>query len=343
MMQTVSVVRSTRASKIATWLFLILLFVAVTLPWWGGRADMRLVIEFCYYLALAQLWNLLAGYGGLVSIGQQAFVGLGGYAFFMMSAFWGVPPLVAIFLTGIVTLLFAIPTAFLVFRLYGAYFAIGTWVVAEVYRLSFAQVSTLGGGSGMSLPISVVKGLASSKLEREMLLYFIALSLAIGVILVLYWLLRSRWGLALTAIRDSEVAAESLGVKKNLTKYAVYLFAAFGTGLTGAIIFLNKLRISPDSAFSVSDWTANIIFIVVIGGIGTLEGPIIGTIVFFLLREMLADFGSWYMIILGVVAVTVMLKAPQGLWGLIANRYGIQLFPVGRKLVLPAEVNKKDE
>ena len=328
-----SIVRSNPASKLAFLGFIVVFIAAVTLPWWGGRADMRLVVEFCYYLALAQLWNLLAGYGGLVSIGQQAFIGLGGYAFFMMAAFFGVPPLLAIFLSGVVTLLFAIPTAFLVFRLSGAYFAIGTWVVAEVYRLSFAQISTLGGGSGMSLPISVVKSISASKLEREILIYFLALLLALGVVTALYVLLRSSWGLALTAIRDSEAAAESLGVKKQVTKYAVYLFAAFGTGLCGAIIFLNKLRISPDSAFSVSDWTANIIFIVVIGGIGTLEGPIIGTLVFFILREVLADFGAWYMIFLGVVAVVVMLKAPQGVWGLVANRYGIQLFPVGRKLM----------
>lgn len=332
--QSISVRRSTRASQIAAIGFAIVLVLAISLPWWGGRADMRLVIEFCYYLALAQLWNLLAGYGGLVSIGQQAFVGLGGYAFFMMAALWGVPPLPAMLLAGVVTLLFALPTAFVVFRLYGAYFAIGTWVVAEVYRLSFAQVSALGGGSGMSLPIGVVKSLGASKLEREMLIYFLALGLAVGIVLALYWLLRSSWGLALTAIRDSEAAAESLGVNKRITKYAVYLFAAFATGLTGAIIFLNKLRISPDSAFSVSDWTANIIFIVVIGGIGTLEGPIIGTIVFFLLRELLADFGSGYMIFLGVVAVVVMLKAPQGLWGLVAGRYGIQLFPLERRLVI---------
>ena len=186
-----SIVRSNPASKLAFLGFIVVFIAAVTLPWWGGRADMRLVVEFCYYLALAQLWNLLAGYGGLVSIGQQAFIGLGGYAFFMMAAFFGVPPLLAIFLSGVVTLLFAIPTAFLVFRLSGAYFAIGTWVVAEVYRLSFAQISTLGGGSGMSLPISVVKSISASKLEREILIYFLALLLAMGVVTALYVLLRS--------------------------------------------------------------------------------------------------------------------------------------------------------
>ena len=104
--------------------------------------------------------------------------------------------------------------------------------------------------------------------------------------------------------------------------------------MAGSIIYLNKLRISPDSAFSVSDWTVNIIFIVVIGGLGTLEGPIIGALIFFLLREILADFGSIYMIFLGIVAVIVMLKFPKGIWGFISSYFNIEIFPVRRKLLI---------
>ncbi len=334
---TFSVQRATRASAVGGVIGLTALLVLVSLPWWGGRADMRLVGEFCYYLALAQFWNLLAGYAGLVSVGQQAFVGIGGYAMFYLASHVGIHPLMALVLAGFVSLILAVPTAWVVFRLKGAYFAIGTWVVAEVYRLSFAQIEVLGGGSGMSLPIKVVKEIASGRSAREMTVYFVALGLAVAVTAFINWLLRSRWGLALTAIRDSEPAAESLGVRHVSTKYFIYLVAAFGTGLVGALIFLVKLRIAPDAAFSLQDWTANIIFIVVIGGIGRIEGPIIGTIVFFLLREFLADFGSWYMIFLGVVAVVVMLKAPQGLWGLIADRFDIHLFPVQRKLIVHAE------
>lgn len=320
--------------KIFIVIFILLLVMAVSLPWLGGRSDMRLVSEFCYYLVLAQLWNLIAGYGGLVSIGQHAFVGLGGYAFFIFTVYLGVHPLAAILLSGVFALIFAIPSAYLLFRLYGAYFAVGTWVLAEVYRLGFAQVTTMGGGSGMSLPINIIKKLGDSKFDREMLLYFISLILALSVIASIYFVLRSSWGLALTAIRDSETAAESLGVKKRLIKYSVYLFAAFGAGMAGSIIYLNKLRISPDSAFSVSDWTVNIIFIVVIGGLGTLEGPIIGALIFFLLREILADFGSIYMIFLGIVAVIVMLKFPKGIWGFISSYFNIEIFPVRRKLLI---------
>jgi branched-chain amino acid transport system permease protein len=146
-------------------------------------------------------------------------------------------------------------------------------------------------------------------------------------------LLRSRYGLALTAIRDNELAARSNGIDVTRIKLAIYIATAGGTAMVGALIFLQKLRISPDTAFSVNDWTAFVIFITVIGGIGRLEGPIIGTIVFFVLRQALADYGAIYLLMLGVVAIVVMLKAPKGLWGLVADRFGWHLFPLERRVV----------
>lgn len=327
-----SVIRNTKTSKGAAVVTAFILIVLISVPFWAGRADLRMVIEFAYYLALAQMWNLLAGYAGLVSIGQQAFVGLGGYALFVLSIYLDVPPVAAVFLSGLIVAAFAIPTAFTVFRLRGAYFAIGTWVVAEVYRLGFAQVSALGGGSGQSLPAKIVREIGSGRSEREMIIYFTALIIAVASVAIVYWLLRSKYGLALTAIRDSEPASDSLGVNIFKTKMSVYVLAAGVTGIVGALIFLQKLRISPDAAFSVQDWTAAVIFIVVIGGIGTIEGPIIGTLIYFVLRGVFADYGSLYMIILGVVAVVIMLKAPQGIWGLISQKYDLHLFPVQRRL-----------
>ena len=332
-----TVQRSTRASRISMSLVAVILIVLIAAPWWAGRADLRLMVEIFYYLALAQMWSLLAGYGGLVSVGQQAFVGLGGYMLFALAAFWGIHPILALVLAGVITAVIAMPTALIAFRLQGAYFAIGTWVIAEVFRLGFAQVSALGGGSGMSLPATIVKSIAASRSGREHLVYWVALGIAVGSIALVFLLLRSRWGLAMTAIRDSEPASESLGVETYATKFIVYVVAAGMTGLVGALIFLQKLRISPDAAFSVQDWTALVIFIVVIGGIGTIEGPILGVIVFFILREIAADWGSWYLIVLGGIAVSVMLFAPKGLWGLITARYDIHLFPVGRRLIVNEE------
>ncbi|MFC3227038.1 branched-chain amino acid ABC transporter permease [Marinibaculum pumilum] len=327
-----SVERTTRTAQAGLGIFVIVLAVLVSLPFWAGRADMRLIMEICYFLALAQMWNLLAGYAGLVSIGQQAFVGLGGYALFVFAIYLDIHPLLCLVLAGLAAAIFAVPTAFVVFRLRGAYFAIGTWVVAEVYRLVFAQVSALGGGSGMSLPIAVVKELGTSPLGRDMIFYFICLGLAVGTTAIVYWLLRARHGLALTAIRDSEVASRSLGVDAFRTKFWLYVVVAGITGTVGALIFLLKLRISPDAAFSLQDWTASVLFIVIIGGIGRIEGPIVGTLVFFVLRGLLADLGSWYLIVLGALAVLVMLFAPQGIWGLVAERLGWHFFPVRRRL-----------
>jgi branched-chain amino acid transport system permease protein len=147
-------------------------------------------------------------------------------------------------------------------------------------------------------------------------------------------LLRSRYGLALTAIRDNELAAQSNGVGVARVKRVVYIVTALCTAMVGALIFLQKLRISPDAAFSTNDWTAFVIFITVIGGVGRIEGPIIGTAVFFLLRQLFADLGSLYLMMLGAVAIFVMLAAPKGLWGLIVERFGWQLFPLERRVIV---------
>ena len=308
------------------------LIVLAAAPWWAGRADLRLLGEIYLYLSLAMLWNLMAGYAGLVSVGQQAYVGFGGYLLFALTMFAGLHPIVAILAGGVLAGLLSVPVAVLIFRLKGAYFAIGTWVMAEVFRLSFAQASSLGGGSGSSLPVDVVKSLADSRSGREALSYWLALGAAVTVIVCVYLFLRSNRGLALTAIRDSEVAAAGLGINIWRTKLEVYVVTSAFTAIIGGLIFLQKLRISPDAAFSVNDWTAFVIFIVVIGGIGTLEGPIIGTILFFLLRETLADLGTVYLIVLGLVAIVIMLKAPKGVWGLIRSRFDLELFPLSYRV-----------
>ena len=321
-----------------------LLAVLLALPAFGSRNLINELIFVFTMLALAQHWNLLAGYAGLVSVGQQAFVGLGGYLLFALTIHQGLDPLVAILTAGVITAALAVPTALVVFRLRGAYFAIGTWVVAEIFRLVLAQFKGLGGGTGTSLPPSVtneVAGIAwvkalfgvSTSAARDIVTYWTALALAAGTVILVYLILRSRYGLALAAIRDSERAAESVGVDNFRTKLKVYIAAAAGTGLVGALIYLHKARISPDAAFSVADWTANVIFIVVIGGIGTIEGPIVGVLVFYVLQTNLAHWGTWYLILIGAFAIAIMLFAPRGIWGHLAARHGLVLFPIRRRLV----------
>jgi len=316
---TVRVEHSNPSSRVGVVIVAVAFVLLAVAPWWAERAS---------------LWNLLAGYAGLVSVGQQAYVGLGAYVLFGLAMLAGVHPLVAIPIAGLASAIVAIPVAALMFRLRGHYFAIGTWVMAEVFRLLASQVSALDGGSGTSLPAAVVLSIAGSRQMREFVIYWIALAQAVAILGAIVWLLRSRYGLALTAIRDNELGARSNGVDVARIKYLLYVAVAFGTGMVGALIFLQKIRISPDTAFSVNDWTAFVIFITVIGGIGRIEGPIIGTVVFFLLRQTLADLGAIYLLILGAVAIVVMLKAPKGIWGLIADRFGWQVFPLERRLVM---------
>lgn len=295
-----------------------------------GASTLRLLSEMLIYLTLAQAWNLLAGYAGLVSVGQQAFVGIGGYAFFYASTRLGMHPFVGLALAGMAGLITAAVFSIFLFRLKGTYFAIGSWVLAEVALLTIAITPSLGGGSGMSLPASIAKIVGATKEAREATIFLLAAGLAVASIVAAYALLRSRFGLALMAVRDSERAAESLGVDAMRIRRGVYIGVGLVTGICGGIIFLMKLRMTPDAAFSVLDWTAYVLFIVIIGGIGRIEGPIIGTAVFFLIRWLFAGFGPLYLVLLGLVAVVAMVVAPRGVWGLVARRSKFEVFPVRR-------------
>ena len=322
----VRVQRATLPSRIGLAVGLAAVLVLALGPLWALDSVLRTLISVFTLLALAQMWNLLAGYAGLVS-GQQAYVGLGAYGLLLFADTLGLPLLASVLAAGVAGTLIAVPTALLAFRLRGGYFAIGTWVIAEVYRLVVTNVAQLGGGSGLTLR-------AASSFDRTTRLYLtyeLALAVGVGAVAVTYLLLRRRLGLALTAIRDGEQSAQSLGVPVFRTKFLVYLVAAFGCSLAGAVIYLNLLRVQPEAAFSVN-WTAFMIFIVVIGGVGTIEGPIIGTIVFFVLQETLSGYGAWYLVLLGAVAVVVTVAARRGLWGLVADRTGWSLFPVQRRL-----------
>jgi branched-chain amino acid transport system permease protein len=333
-MESVRVERATKVSRIFAFFAAALLAVLVAMPWWGDAGQMRLVGEMAYYVALAHLWNLLAGYAGLPSVGQQAYVGLGGYALFYLTGVWNTNVYLALLLAGPFAALMSIPVSFAVFRLRGAYFAIGTWVVSEVFMLFASLIAVLGAGSGLSLTPAILHEISSGRDTRNMILYFMSLAISLLVFAVVYFLLRSRHGLALTAIRDSEPASASLGVNTFRTKFIVYIVTAACSGLIGGLIFLQKLRISPEAGFSINDWTVVVIFMVVIGGIGTLEGPFIGMLIYIVLRELLADYGTIYLMLMGAIAILVMLKAPMGVWGWVVNHFGLQLFPVSRKLAL---------
>ncbi len=328
MAEPVKVQRYTRASRIALPIAAVIIVVAASVPAWGSSNIMKQGVTFLTLVALAQMWNLLAGYAGLISVGQQAYVGIGAYSLWVFAEKVGLNPFLCVPIAGVIAALLAVPTAGLAFRLHGGYFAVGTWVIAEVYRLLVTQTTWLGGGSG----VSITSAGQIDKATREAVTFWLALAVAVGSIAMVYLLLRSRRGLAMTAIRDDETGARGLGVNVTRTKLWVYILVAFGTGATGAVIYLNLLRAQPEAAFSLQ-WSALMIFAVVIGGLGTIEGPIVGAIIYFALQQLLADYGTWYLILLGALAALIVVFARRGVWGLLARR-GVDLFPVRRRLCL---------
>lgn len=319
-------VRVTRARRSALWAAVagvVTLGVLAYLPYLVYASVTDLFVNFFMLLTLGVTWNLLAGYAGLVSVGQQAYVGVGAYAVLVLAGD-GVSPFLAIPIAALTAAIVSVPVSFVVLHLRGAYFAIATWVVAESFRLAVLRVPSLGGGTGATLP-----GLAGvDPALREAFTYWAALGVTAVTLVGCYLLLRSRFGLDLTAIRDNEIGARSVGVRITRAKRTVYVVAAAGAGAAGALLIVSQLNVQAVSIFSVQ-WSAYMIFVALIGGIGTMEGPILGTLVFFALQQSLADRGAWYLIIVGCVAVAMAMFVPRGLWGLATGRFDIRLFPTG--------------
>jgi len=297
-------------------------------PFLFGPSTIVVLTQALTMLSLAMLWNFVAGYGNVVVIGQHAFVGIGAYAFYGAALLLNWPLAVAIPAAMVVTLLFGILVYAMLYRLRTAYLAVGSWVVAETIMLIASRIEIFGGGSGASLPATFMKIVGPRPADRILNVYGLVLVIAVVTLLLIWWLMRSRLGLALSALRGSEEGAAVAGVDTRMVRAATFILAAPMVGLVGVLVTLQKGRISHISSFSMLDWTVYILFIVVIGGLGSLEGPIIGTIIFFLLREFLQDYGSLYLITLGAIAVAVILFAPQGAWGLARKALGRDLIPL---------------
>jgi branched-chain amino acid transport system permease protein len=323
----VKVMRSTTTSRIFSVVALVGVAAMVFLPSWGSPSTMRKMVELLTFVALAQMWNLLAGFAGVVSVGQQAFVGLGAYSMVVLVNNLHANLYLSVLLGAIAVALISIPMGLIAFRLRGSYFAIGTWVLAEVASLVMVNNTSVGAGSGASIKVTGYN-LAS----RQKTVYWLALLVGIGSIIVTYALLRSRIGLQMQAIRDNEAGARSLGANVYRTRFIVWVLAAFITAMAGANYYLSAIRVQPTSSFSVVNWTAPIIFMVVIGGIGTIEGPIIGALLYYFFRDRFIDQVTWYSITLGIIAVIVALRIQGGIWGAI-RRLGVDLFPVSRRLL----------
>jgi len=284
------------------------------------------------YVILAAMWNALAGYAGLVSVGQQAFFGLGAYATIKLSAD-GVSVYPAIVLGALIAGAISIPISLFMLRLRGGEFAIGMWVVSEViFRLVILDQS-IGGLTGTSLGPVLETYSASARRNYN---YWLALGTAVLFLGLLFALLRSRTGASLQAIRDDEEAAASVGVRVLAGKNVMFVLAAFGCAAAGTLWLATNITFQPDDFFGVK-WTAYMLFMVLVGGLGTFEGPILGAIVFFFIQDQWGDQGVWYLVGLGAAAILFALALPRGIWGTIEERTGLRLFPVGYRLLLAGE------
>jgi len=280
------------------------------------------------YVILAVMWNALAGYAGLVSIGQQAFFGLGAY-FAVRLADAGLSVYPSLILAGVLTGLVAIPLSYVMLRLKDGEFAIGMWVVAELLHLLVNLDTLVQGETGTSL----IALNAYDAATRRVLIYWTALGCMAGLLLILFTLLRSRLGASIQAIRDNEEAAASVGVDVQRTKRVIFVLAAFGVGLAGALYLATSVTFQPKTYFSVQ-WTAYMIFMVLVGGLGTFEGAILGALIFFAIEAWFGAAGVWYLVGLGGAALLFSLFLPRGLWGWISRRFDISLLPVGYRLKL---------
>ena len=318
--------RVARSRRNVAWTGLVALIVVVVLalfPYIVYSGTTAVLVQAFIVLTMASMWNLLAGYAGLVSVGQQAFVGLGAY-FVLILAINGTSPFAALPVAVIGSGVAALPLWWLVSRLRSGYFAIATWVLAATVMLIIEKFSSIGGGTGMPLP--GFAGFDPTLLTAYT--YWAGLTVTVVALLAIYLLLRGRLGLVLTAIRDDEVAARSSGARVGLARMLVFVVAGAGCGAAGALLAISQLQVQPGAVFSIQ-WTAEMAFVTIIGGLGTIEGPILGTAVYMVLQQTLASYNAWYLIILGLVAIFVALFARRGLWGLVDERINMRLFPVG--------------
>jgi branched-chain amino acid transport system permease protein len=293
----------------------------------------RLTTLFIYGI-LALMWNALAGYAGLLSVGHQAFFGLGAYAAIRL-ADMGLNAYLGMLIGAVLIAIISVPLSFFMLRLKEGEFAIGMWVMASLTHLLVNLDSLVQGETGTSL-IALQQYDADT---RRAYTYWAALGMMAFLGWLVFWMLRGKVGIAAQAIRDNEEAASSIGIDVKSTKRLIFILSAFGVAAAGALWLATAITFQPKTYFSVQ-WSAYMIFMVLVGGIGTYEGPILGAILFFAVETLFGGQGVTYLIGLGLVAVLFALLLPRGIWGAVENKFGIRLLPVGYRVVFSPSTNK---
>lgn len=283
--------------------------VAGFVPGFLGRYEIEIGYRLMLYIALAEAWNLLAGFGGLVSLGSAAFIGVGAYVFTAALNSLGVDPLVGLVLGGLAgsTLAFVVSPA--MFRMRGLYFTVGTLALGEALRLFMVNVPWFGGSRGLFLD-------ADFPTRQEMFGWALAILLIAQIAVTGYT--QSRLSIILRSVRDDEDAASQLGVRTFRVKLLVFVVAGFIMGLGGGLQAFKLGAVEPYGIFGLQ-WSVDVLAMVVIGGLGMRWGAVVGAVFVIALSEILADYPSIHIILMGVFLIIVVRFAPKGLCGLAVS------------------------
>ena len=263
------------------------------------------------------MWNLLCGYSGLICLCLPAFIGLGGYTL-IIGTWVGLPIPLGIIAGTLVAAGFALLISIPVFRLRGIYFAIGTLVVPEALKFVFFLWRPVGGalqGGGAGYVLKTAGGFSTTDI------YWLALAIGLGSVFLIRFILSSKLGSGLAAIRDNEGTAATSGIDVFRLKLYSFVIAALVTGMAGTVFYLRQAYIEPASSFSIM-WTMIAMVSVIIGGLRAEVGPIFGTMIVVLLHFLLSRYAGYNLIIQGIILIGVMLAAPQGMMGFIRKTVG---------------------
>jgi branched-chain amino acid transport system permease protein len=295
------------------WLTALTLFLFLAgLPLVTSGYILNFLLLVFYWIALSGCWNYMSGYTGYIDFGAVTYVGVGSYTAGVLILKAGVPILPAALLAGLATLLLSLLIGWPTLKLRGAYFAIATFALTEALKQVCEEWNSLtGGGSGLTLP---------GRLD-DLIYYRLYLVLAMIIIALTYWTDRSKGGYALRAIYQNEQAAAGIGINTHGVKLKSYGVSAFFVGILGALEATRITYITPVDVFDVHI-TIKMIIMSLLGGMGTVAGPILGAGIMQILEEILGSrFLNWYLVFMGILIVLAIMFLPRGLsrWG--KNRF----------------------
>lgn len=289
-------------------LVVLLLLAAPSL---AARGTVATLLTLLIHASLAQSWNLVGGFAGQFSLGHSALLGVGGYATGMLVLQAEAPLALALPVSGLAGAALAFLISVGLMRLRNVYFVIATLAVALAAHAWMVSWELTGGSRGLNLPVG--------DLPDSTVVYYLALALVVAATLVAWWLTWSAFGLRVMAVRDDEDAARGLGVDGTRIKAIVFAISGFLTGVAGAIVALNQIALVPDNLFGLS-WTVNMVVMTIVGGLGSVAGPLVGaTVTYLLIEKQLEGQPEVAAVLSGLLVLAMIRVAPGGLWGLIES------------------------